>query len=149
MPASPSNCSRLLHRPTHLPALPHQDTHSPPGKSAKCGLRVLSQAPPCGDGCQDGICPGRKCMTVPPDPTVPLSNPAVNTWASLRTHSGAIGESPNPEVSGSKPIKSGFELGPQARHQELASSPQEAILLFQSPKLESSRAPPLPSPHVL
>lgn len=74
---------RLLHRPTHLPALPHQDTHSPPGKSAKCGLRVLSQAPPCGDGCQDGICPGRKCMIVPPDPTVPLSNPSVNSWASL------------------------------------------------------------------
>lgn len=56
---------QLLHRPTHLPALPHQDTHSPPGKSAKCGLRVLSQAPPCRDRSQDEIHHGRKFMDCP------------------------------------------------------------------------------------
>lgn len=70
---------RLLHRPTHMPALPHQDTHSPPGKSAKCGLRVLSQAPPCRDGCQNGIRHGRKFMDCPAR-SHSTSNPTVRAW---------------------------------------------------------------------
>lgn len=165
VPASPGNPAAAPPSPAHLPMRPHPDTHSPPGRCAKCGLGAWSQEPPWWRGTRLPAPSGatgstRKALSPclqrrPAGAERQASGGQLlclgprGSWVPLWAMSDSCRKRPDPENQVSHP-RPGLRLVPTRHEGSLASVPPETAVLGTEPRAHlQPRALQVQGPEVM